>query len=144
MSFETVVLADEVSGFAESAGLTIDEAATKLVYATSLVFADLHRVYTQTDIPSGVRSVILTIAGRGAGHTDGVESATDTVGPFSYTSRYGGDGGMYLTKSDRLVLAPFRLKSGLSVVSTTRGDPDTFLSWVPTEPAGSLFPWIAE
>lgn len=99
---------------------------------------------TVADPPDAVHVVTLAVAGRAWQRPGDVESTTETAGPFGETRRYVGDGGsLYLTKTDKLMLAPHRTRTtGVSVLSTTRGE-EPHAAWYPVEGTTMPFPLYA-
>lgn len=99
---------------------------------------------TTVDVPDAVHAVTLAVAGRAWRRSGDVENTTETAGPFSYTQRFGGDGGgLYLTKTEKMMLRAHRVsQSSISVLSTTRGETDIDTVYVPAVGTDSVFPWL--
>lgn len=89
--------------------------------ASALVAGYLGRTYTPELYPAPVAGVVARMVARLLAQGDvtpGLESATETSGPFSRGFKYGGgsSGDVWLSATDKTMLRPYRLGGGLSSV----------------------------
>lgn len=91
-------------------------------YASALIEGYTGRSWVPDDVPEPVRVVCVEVVLRTLMNPAGVSQ--DTAGPFN--SSYGSEAPqrMFLTKSDRTVLARFA-RNQLKTISTTRGPIET-------------------
>ena len=98
------------------------------------------------NVPDAVPTVALAVAARAWVRGGDIESTTETAGPYSETRRYVGDGSsLYLTKTDKLMLAEYRAAGthgGISTLSTTRGE-DERTEFYPVDGSAYPFPLYA-
>lgn len=124
-------------------------AAAVLSAASSLVRAyteaDFIDADGEADVPDAVQTVTVTVAGRAWKRApDDVKNRYEQAGPWQQSFTYGGDGGgLYLTKTDKLLLRAYRggVQSGIGVISTTRADRYDGTVYVPVEGTTAQFPW---
>lgn len=92
-------------------------------------------------VPEPVRLVTLQAAARG--YTNPESWRDERTDDWGGSGRPLSEVGLYLTATERRMLAPYRAKkpAGIGVIATTRTPERVPLSgWVPTE-GGPLFPW---
>lgn len=87
-----------------------------LVEASYLVTGYLRRVFEPDDVPETVSTVVSRMVARvllAPSETGNTESASYSAGPFSANVKYVSSGGSpWLTRSDKITLAPFRTRRG--------------------------------
>ena len=112
----------------------VDEASALLEGYLGVCYGDDETVPTAVVvIASRVAARILTMPEGPAGLAD---SRTSALGPFSATIQYSTDsssGGPWLTKSDRIALAPYRARGAISVPLVREG--------IPTQWGNNLTEW---
>lgn len=130
-------------------GVTFDPDATLraeavLAAVSAIIRSETSRTWVAADgvtleeVPDEVRAVVLQVATRTYNNPRGARQQTS--GPFSVS--YGPETGLFLTASERALLARFRTNArGLWSLSVTRDDPYADTVWVPVEGAEYPFPW---
>lgn len=87
-----------------------------LVEASYLVTGYLRRVFAAGEVPGTVSTVVSRMVARtltAPSETTHTESVSQTAGPFSTNVKYVSSGGSpWLTRSDKITLAPFRTRKG--------------------------------
>lgn len=99
-----------------------------LSYASTLVRAHTNSWVDDGDelvdpLPDAVTLVTVEMVARAVTNPAGSVSSTEVAGPFQRTVSFGDEAAqrIYLTASDRAMLAPLTSTGGLSTISLTRG-----------------------
>lgn len=95
-------------------------------------------------IPDQVQLVTLAAAARAYSNPDGGSVVSESIDDYQYREAEQQEAGVYLTASERALLAPFAggALAGIGTISTTRGDYDApdDLSWIRNGP-DPMNPW---
>ena len=129
----------EVADLEARLGADVDDetkAEALLDYASALVRKHVGELWVDeegalTELPDGVRQVVVEMVARAVANPLGVTQAQETVGPFSNGVTFGQDAHqrIYLTKADKTILG--RGTSGAFTVDPTNPD-EAWLGPVPT------------
>lgn len=102
------------------------------------------------DLPDAVHDVALAVAERAYRNPTGDRTSVQAIG-FGMTQgpASGVDAGIYLSRTDRDLLAPYvhaptaGAVPGLATIATTKDDASDGTVWLPTapQPSGGLIPW---
>lgn len=125
---------------------TVPRVGAVLSAASVLIRSYCGQDFTDVAVPDAVVQVCVQVAGRiYTTAQDGLTYTQDQAGPFGTSVRFGGDGGPYLTKGEKQVLAPYRkaVVPGISTLATTRGEPYLLDQYVPVE-GGAPMPFLPE
>lgn len=121
----------EIADLEARLGSQVDDetkAEALLDYASALVRKHVGELWVDeegdlTDLPDGVRQVVVEMVARAVANPLGVTQAQETVGPFSSGVTFGQDAHqrIYLTKADKTILGRGTLGDAFSVDTAPAG-----------------------
>lgn len=142
----------EVADLEARLGSQVDDetkAEALLDYASALVRKHVGELWVDeegdlTDLPDGVRQVVVEMVARAVDNPRGVTQAQETVGPFSQGVSFGQDAHqrIYLTKADKTILGRGTAGDAFSVDTAPDGCRLLFGEPLPEGMVGIHFPEI--